>query len=159
MARGVNKVILIGRLGQDPELREAGATKVVNVSLATTDSWRDKANGETKERTEWHRLVFFARQAEVVAQYLRKGAQVYIEGRLQTRKWNDKEGVERYTTEVIVSEMQMLDSKGGQAGADMPAQQGGFEPHAQSTHAQSAQAAASQGMSAQPAFNEDDIPF
>ncbi len=112
MARGINKVILIGRLGVDPELKHlpSGGT-VVNVSLATSDSWRDKNSGEQQERTEWHRLVFFGKVAEIAAQYLRKGSQIYVEGRLQTRKWQAQDGQERYTTEIVVNDMQMLDSK------------------------------------------------
>lgn len=121
MARGVNKVILIGNLGQDPEVKympSGGA--VCNISLATTDSWKDKNSGERQERTEWHRVVFFNRLAEIAGEYLRKGSQVYIEGRLQTRKWQDKEGQERTTTEIVVSDMQMLGSRGGGA-LDEPA--------------------------------------
>lgn len=119
MARGINKVILIGNLGNDPEVRyTAGGSAVTNVSIATTDSWRDKESGEQQDRTEWHRVVFFARLAEIVGEYLRKGSQVYVEGRLQTRKWQDKDGVDRYTTEIIANEMQMLGSRG--ANAPMP---------------------------------------
>ncbi|WP_006786838.1 single-stranded DNA-binding protein [Thiorhodospira sibirica] len=112
MARGINKVILIGRLGADPELKympSGGA--VVNVNLATSESWRDKNSGEQQERTEWHRLVFYGKVAEITAQYVRKGAHLYIEGRLQTRKWQGQDGQDRYTTEIIVNDMQMLDSK------------------------------------------------
>lgn len=112
MSKGVNKVILIGRLGQDPEVRympSGGA--VCNVSLATSDSWRDKETGENNEATEWHRLVFFNRVAEIAGQYLKKGSKVYIEGSLRTRKWQDNQGQEKSTTEVVVREMQMLDSK------------------------------------------------
>ena len=108
----LNKVTLIGNLGADPDVRympTGGA--VANISLATTFRWKDKQSGERKDNTEWHRVVFFNRLAEVVGEYLRKGSQVYIEGRLQTRKWQDKEGVERYTTEIIATEMQMLGSK------------------------------------------------
>lgn len=118
MARGVNKVILIGNLGQDPEVRYTpGGSAVANVSVATSTSWRDKTSGETQDRTEWHRVVFFNRLAEIVGEYLRKGARVYIEGSLRTRKWQDKSGADRYTTEIIANEMQMLDSRnGGNAG-------------------------------------------
>ena len=123
MARGVNKVILIGNLGKDPESRSTQAGKqVVNVTIATSDNWRDKASGEMQERTEWHRVVFFGKLAEIAAQYLRKGSQVYVEGRLQTRKWQDKNGQDRYTTEIIAETMQML---GGRQGMGAPAQQGG----------------------------------
>ena len=114
MAKGVNKVILIGNLGKDPEVKylPSGAA-VVNVSLATTESWKDKESGEKKEQTEWHNLVFFGKVAEIAGEYLRKGSQVYVEGSLRTRKWQDKEGKDRYTTEIKVSDMQMLGSRGG----------------------------------------------
>ncbi len=114
MARGVNKVILIGNLGQDPEVRympNGGA--VANVTIATTESWKDKNTGEPQERTEWHRVVFYRRLAEIAGEYLKKGSKVYVEGRLQTRKWQDRDGNDRYTTEIIANEMQMLDSRGG----------------------------------------------
>lgn len=114
MARGINKVILIGNLGNDPEVRyTSGGSAVANVSLATTESWRDKESGEQQEKTEWHRIVFFGRLAEIVSEYLKKGSQIYVEGRLQTRKWQDKEGHDRYTTEIVANEMQMLGSRGG----------------------------------------------
>jgi single-strand DNA-binding protein len=117
MAKGVNKVILIGNLGVDPEVRYTpSGSAVATVSLATSDVWRDKQNGEMQERTEWHRVVFFNRLAEIVGQYLRKGSKIYVEGALRTRKWMDKSNVERYTTEIVASEMQMLDSKGGTGG-------------------------------------------
>ncbi|NCF26598.1 MAG: single-stranded DNA-binding protein [Gammaproteobacteria bacterium] len=114
MARGVNKVILVGNLGADPETRyTASGSAVTNVRLATTDSWRDKQSGDQQERTEWHRIVFFARLAEIAAEYLRKGSQIYVEGRIQTRKWQDKDGQDRWTTEIVGNEMQMLGSRGG----------------------------------------------
>lgn len=112
--RGVNKVILIGNLGQDPETKympNGGA--VTNITIATSESWKDKQTGEQQERTEWHRIVFFNRLAEIAGEYLRKGAKVYVEGRLQTRKWQDSNGEDRYTTEIVANEMQMLDSMGG----------------------------------------------
>lgn len=111
MARGVNKAILLGHLGRDPEVRympSGGA--VANVSLATSETWKDRQTGERMERTEWHNLVFYNKLAEIAGEYLRKGSKVYIEGRIQTRKWNDKQGQDRYTTEIIVGELQMLDS-------------------------------------------------
>ena len=112
MARGVNKAILIGNLGQDPEVRYTpSGSAVCNVSLATTESWKDRESGERREKTEWHRLVFFGRLAEITAEYMRKGSQTYVEGRLQTRKWQDQSGVDRYTTEVVVSEMHILGSR------------------------------------------------
>ena len=114
MARGINKVILVGNLGQDPETRAMPSGKAVtNVRIATSDSWRDKQTGEQKEQTEWHTVVFFDRLAEIAAEYLRKGSQVYVEGRLRTRKWQDKSGNDRYTTEIVANEMQMLGSRGG----------------------------------------------
>jgi single-strand DNA-binding protein len=118
MSRGVNKVILIGNLGKDPQQRAMPSGKaVVNFSLATTDGWRDKQTGEQKEATEWHNVVMFDRLAEIAAEYLRKGSQVYIEGRIRTRKWQDKEGQDRYTTEIIANEMQMLGGRGQAGGA------------------------------------------
>lgn len=128
-SRGVNKVILVGNLGQDPEVRympNGGA--VANITLATSDSWRDKATGEQRERTEWHRVVLFGKLAEVAGEYLRKGSQVYIEGQLQTRKWQDQSGQDRYTTEVVVQGfngvMQMLGGRGGNGGQGMGQSQG-----------------------------------
>jgi single-strand DNA-binding protein len=114
MARGVNKVILIGNLGRDPEVRYSPSGQAIaNVTLATSESWKDKNTGEKQEKTEWHRVVFFSRLAEIAGEYLKKGSQVYIEGRLQTRKWQDKDGQDRYTTEIVANEMQMLGSRGG----------------------------------------------
>jgi single-strand DNA-binding protein len=117
MARGVNKVILIGNLGKDPEMRYTpSGLAIANITLATSEAWKDKQSGENVERTEWHRIVFYQRLAEIVGEYLRKGAKVYVEGKLQTRKWQDKNtGQDRYTTEIIADSMQMLDSKGGGA--------------------------------------------
>ena len=117
MARGVNKVILIGNLGADPETRAMpSGTTVANLRVATSESWRDKQTGEQQERTEWHRVAFFGRLAEVAGEYLRKGSQVYIEGSLRTRKWQDKQGNERYSTEIVGSELQMLGARGAGAG-------------------------------------------
>lgn len=114
MARGINKVILIGNLGQDPETRAMpSGSSVTNLRIATSESWKDKQSGEMKERTEWHSVAMFGRLAEIAGEYLRKGSQVYIEGSLRTRKWQDKQGNDRYTTEIIASEMQMLGSRGG----------------------------------------------
>ncbi len=117
MARGVNKVILIGNLGADPETRAmpSGST-VANLRIATSESWRDKQSGEQQERTEWHRVALFGRLAEIASEYLRKGSQVYIEGSLRTRKWQDKQGNERYSTEIIGNELQMLGGRGAGAG-------------------------------------------
>ena len=122
MARGVNKVTLIGNLGNDPEVRYSGnGNAVANVSLATAESWRDKDSGEQQERTEWHRVVFFGRLAEIVSEYLHKGSQIYVEGRLQTNKWQDKEGNDRYTTQIVANEMQMLGGRGGTSNNKEPA--------------------------------------
>jgi len=120
----INKVILVGNLGQDPEVKympSGGA--VTNISIATTDSWKDKATGEKKENTEWHRVVFFNRLAEIVGEYLRKGSQVYIEGNLRTRKWQDQNGVDKYTTEIVAREMQMLGGRAGGSSDFAPSQQ------------------------------------
>ena len=146
MARGVNKVILIGNLGQDPEVRympNGGA--VANVTIATTESWKDKNTGEPQERTEWHRVVFYRRLAEIAGEYLKKGSKVYVEGRLQTRKWQDRDGNDRYTTEIIANEMQMLDSRGG--GGNF----GGGSGQKQAPAAEPAPAGAGEF--------DDDIPF
>ncbi len=114
MARGVNKVILVGNLGKDPDVRYMpSGSAVANVTLATSESWKDKQTGEKQERTEWHNIAFFGRLAEIAGEYLKKGSQVYVEGSLRTRKWQDKSGNDRYTTEIIASEMQMLGSRGG----------------------------------------------
>jgi single-strand DNA-binding protein len=117
MARGINKVILIGNLGADPETRAmpSGMT-VANIRVATSESWKDKQSGESKERTEWHNVAMFGRLGEIAGEYLKKGSKVYIEGALRTRKWQDKQGNDRYTTEIIANEMQMLDSRGGGMG-------------------------------------------
>jgi len=132
MARGVNKVILVGNLGQDPEVRympNGGA--VANITLATADSYKDKNTGQMVDKTEWHRVVFFGKLAEIVGEYLKKGSQVYVEGKLQTRKWQDQQGQDKYTTEVVVDQfsgqMQMLGGS-GQSEHKKPAQQGGFAP-------------------------------
>ena len=156
MARGINKVILIGNLGQDPEVKympNGGA--VTNVTIATSESWKDKNTGEQKENTEWHRVVFFRRLAEIAGEYLKKGSKVYIEGKLQTRKWQDQSGNDRYTTEIVANEMQMLDSRGGGGGGG-----GNFNQSA----GQSSGAPASQQPAAAPAGGgmgdfDDDIPF
>jgi len=133
MARGINKVIIVGNLGADPETRympSGGA--VTNLSVATSESWKDKQTGEQKERTEWHRVVMFARLAEIAAEYLRKGSQVYLEGSLRTRKWQDKDGNDRYSTEIVANEMQML---GGRGDSSAPARSGGGAPRGPSQDA------------------------
>jgi len=117
MARGINKVIIVGNVGGDPETRYMpSGSAVTNLTIATNESWKDKQTGEQKERTEWHRVAMFNRLAEIAAEYLRKGSQVYIEGKLRTRKWQDKSGQDRYTTEIIADEMQMLGGRGGSGG-------------------------------------------
>jgi len=122
MARGINKVILIGNLGSDPEVRYMpSGSAVTNLSIATTSGWKDRDSGENQEKTEWHRVVLFNRLAEVAGEYLKKGSKVYIEGALRTRKWQDKSGAERYTTEIVGNDMQMLDSRvGGGSGGGAP---------------------------------------
>ena len=123
MARGVNKVIIVGNLGADPEVKfMPSGDAVANISIATSEAWKDKATGENVERTEWHRVVMFRRLAEIAGEYLKKGSKVYIEGKLQTRKWQAQDGTDRYSTEIVANEMQMLDSRG--AGAAMPAESG-----------------------------------
>jgi single-strand DNA-binding protein len=152
MARGINKVILVGNLGKDPETRYMPSGKAVtNFSIAASESWKDKQTGEQREQTEWHNIVMYDRLAEIAAEYLRKGSQVYVEGRLRTRKWQDKEGRDRYTTEIIANEMQMLGGRGGgAAGTESRAEPrstgGGERP------------AAPAGSSRDEGF-DDDIPF
>ncbi len=122
MARGINKVIIVGNLGNDPDTKYMpSGSAVTNLTVATNESWKDKASGEQKERTEWHKVAMFGRLAEISAEYLRKGSQVYIEGKLRTRKWQDKQGNDRYSTEIIADEMQML---GGRTGGGAPAMGG-----------------------------------
>lgn len=135
MARGINKVILIGNLGQDPEVRYMpNGNAVANATVATSENWKDRNTGENQERTEWHRVVFFRRLAEIVGEYCKKGSKVYIEGKLQTRKWQDQNGNDRYTTEIVANEMQMLDSRGGgsapyaESAPSSPPSQGGTPP-------------------------------
>ncbi len=125
MARGINKVILVGNLGADPETRYMpSGSAVTNLSVATSESWKDKQSGEQKDRTEWHKVAMFNRLAEVAAEYLRKGSQVYIEGKIRTRKWQDRDGNDRWTTEIIADEMQMLGGRGGGGGGSAPMSSG-----------------------------------
>jgi len=153
MARGVNKVILVGNLGKDPEIKyTASGAAVANVTIATSESWNDKQTGEKVEKTEWHRVVAFQRLAEIMGEYLKKGSQVYIEGKLQTRKWQDQNGQDRWTTEVVANDMQMLGSRGGDAGGQQQAGGGGFRKNPASNQ-QAAQPAADND------FADDDIPF
>ena len=160
-SRGVNKVILVGNLGNDPETRympSGGA--VTNITVATSESWKDKQTGQPQERTEWHRVVFFNRLAEIAGEYLRKGSKVYLEGSLRTRKWQDKSGQDRYTTEIVAAEMQMLDSRGAGQGAGNYQQGQESAPAPQSAPAQGA-AAAAPAAAAPTDFGDfdDDIPF
>ncbi len=153
-ARGVNKVILIGNLGADPETRympSGGA--VTNIRMATSESWKDRNTGETQERTEWHRVVFFNKLGEIAGEYLKKGSKVYVEGSIRTRKWQGQDGQDRYTTEIVGNEMQMLDSRGGGSTS--------FEPEhaAQPAGAPAAGSPAAASASAPDADFDDDIPF
>ncbi|MEH6469658.1 MAG: single-stranded DNA-binding protein [Halopseudomonas sp.] len=152
MARGVNKVILIGNLGQDPEVRYMpNGNAVTNVTIATSESWKDRETGQQQERTEWHRVVFFGKLAEIAGQYLRKGSKVYVEGGLRTRKWQGQDGQDRYTTEVVVDingSMQMLDSRGGDQGGYQQPQQSQQQP--QAPQQQAAPAYAQQQPAQQP---------
>ncbi len=151
MARGINKVILIGNLGKDPEVKyAANGNAVANITLATSESWKDKNTGEQVDKTEWHRVVFFRRLAEIAGEYLKKGSKVYIEGKLQTRKWQDQNGQDRYTTEVVANDMQMLDSRGGSASFDQSQSASSAPPRS---------APQSQPAAAPAGDFDDDIPF
>ena len=158
MARGINKVILIGNLGADPETRAMpSGTTVANLRVATSESWRDKQTGEQQERTEWHRVALFGRLAEIAGEYLRKGSQVYIEGSLRTRKWQDKQGHERYSTEIVGNELQMLGGRGGAAGAaGVPGAEGGSRGSGAAPSY--AEESGGGGASRSEEF-DDDIPF
>jgi single-strand DNA-binding protein len=150
MARGVNKAIIVGTLGQDPEVRyTANGSAVANISVATNETWKDKATGEAQERTEWHRIVMFGKLAEIAQQYLKKGSQAYFEGRIQTRKWQDNSGNDRYSTEIVANEMQMLGGRAG-AGGGAPMESGG-QSQPQSRPAAAETAPMDDGF--------DDIPF
>lgn len=143
MARGINKVILVGNLGNDPDVRyTSSGSAIANMTVATSETWKDKQTGDKNEKTEWHRVVLFSRLGEIAGEYLRKGSKVYIEGRLQTRKWQDKNGQDRYTTEIIANDLQMLDSKGSQ----------------EQSHPQHSQPSQSQSEQGYDDFS-DDIPF
>lgn len=152
MARGVNKVILVGNLGRDPEVRyTANGGAVANITIATSEQWNDKQSGQKQERTEWHRVVLFGRLGEIAGEYLRKGSQVYIEGKLQTRKWQDQNGQDRYTTEIVANEMQMMGSRGGSASAD-------FTPSSAEPSSPAPTSAPASGGGNFDDF-DDDIPF
>jgi len=156
MARGINKVILIGNLGADPETRAMpSGTTVANLRVATSESWRDKQTGEQQERTEWHRVALFGRLAEIAGEYLRKGSQVYIEGSLRTRKWQDKQGNERYSTEIVGNELQMLGGRGGaQAGSGGSPTSAGAGSAGTPSYAEE-----SAGGGSRSEEFDDDIPF
>jgi len=166
MARGVNKVIIIGNLGADPETRAMpSGTTVANLRVATSESWRDKQTGEQQERTEWHRVALFGRLAEVAGEYLRKGSQVYIEGSLRTRKWQDKEGKDRYSTEIVGNDLQMLGGRGGGGGGSGGGMApggsgagGGREHAAEDTGGGGGTARSGSGGGSGEEF-DDDIPF
>ena len=189
MARGLNRVMIIGNIGNDPEVRYMpNGNPVANFSVATTENWKDKQSGERQERTEWHRIVMFNRLAEICGEYLRKGSKVYIEGSLRTRKWQDQSGADKYTTEIVASEMQMLDSRGAGGGMQQsqpmnqgqnnysmgsqqqapaqsyaaPEQSNGFQPQSSPVSAPSQQGfAPSQAAAPAPVIDnfDDDIPF
>jgi single-strand DNA-binding protein len=159
MARGVNKVILVGNLGADPDTRYMPSGKAVtNIRLATSESWKDRQTGDMQERTEWHSIVMYDKLGEIAAEYLRKGSQVYIEGKIRTRKWQDKEGKDRYTTEIIADQMQMLGSRGGGGGAPSEPR----EPRSSSRPAPAEDRAAApvdEGGGGAGGEFDDDIPF
>ena len=162
MARGINKVILVGNVGGDPETRYMpSGSAVTNLTIATNESWKDKQTGEQKERTEWHRVAMFNRLAEIAAEYLRKGSQVYIEGKLRTRKWQDKSGNDRYTTEIIADEMQMLGGRGGSGGGGNfgGGSQGGSQSGGQGGGQSSDQGGGNAPPQPGPDDFDDDIPF
>ena len=153
----VNKVIIVGNLGRDPETRYLPSGEAVtNISVATTDTWKDKATGEKKEATEWHRVAFFGRLAEIAGEYLKKGSQVYVEGQLRTRKWQDKEGKDRYSTEIRADRMQML---GSRAGAGMPSDDSGGEAAPRGAGGGKPPVAAAKKPAGKFDDMEDDIPF
>jgi len=156
MARGINKVIIVGNLGNDPEVRympNGGA--VTNISVATSETWKDKQSGEQQVRTEWHRIVFFNRLGEIAGEYLRKGSKVYVEGSIRTRKWQDKDGQDRYTTEIIGNEMQMLDSKGGSENSNFGQASGGSSANHSSNNAPAPVAESAGNVD----DFDDDVPF
>ena len=157
MARGVNKVILVGNCGQDPETRVIPSTgaSVTNLSVATSESWKDKVAGDQQERTEWHRVVFFNRLAEIAGEYVRKGSKLYIEGSLRTRKWQGQDGQDRYTTEIVGSEMQMLDSRGSSPSGEFSGSNDQVKNNEFSHQPSSESSSGSQSLDA----FDDDIPF
>jgi len=160
MARGVNKVILIGNVGGDPEVRYLpNGSAVTTITLATSESWKDKQTGQMQERTEWHRVVFFNRLGEIAGEYLRKGSKVYVEGSLRTNKWKDQEGKDRYRTEIIGNEMQMLDGRNSQQGGEQGANQGSSKPNRNPNGTAPSTTAPQQQANSNPDDFDDDIPF
>ena len=157
MARGVNKVILVGNCGQDPETRVIPSTgaSVTNLSVATSESWKDKVTGDQQERTEWHRVGFFNRLAEIAGEYVRKGSKLYVEGSLRTRKWQGQDGQDRYTTEIVGSEMQMLDSRGSSPSGEFSGSNDQVKNNEFSNQSSSESSPGSQSLDA----FDDDIPF
>ena len=150
MAKGINKVIIVGNCGQDPEVKfSANGSAIANLTVATTEAWKDKQTGQKQEKTEWHRIVFFNRLAEVVGEYVKKGSKVYIEGKLQTRKWQDQSGADRYSTEIVAHEMQMLDSREG----------GGQQSNQQHNQQNNNRPQNNQNQAPQHDSFDDDIPF
>jgi|TARA_B110000503_G_scaffold128877_1_gene200488 single-strand DNA-binding protein len=158
MARGINKVILVGNLGKDPEAKfMPNGNAVTNITVATSETWKDKQTGQQQERTEWHRVVFFNRLAEIASEYLKKGSKIYLEGSLRTRKWQAQDGQDRYTTEIVASEMQMLDSRGGSSDYQAPTSEQNEPPH--QTGVTSDNKAASSSPESGSSTFDDDIPF
>ena len=156
MARGVNKVILVGNCGKDPDTRYTpSGSAVTNISIATSEQWTDKQSGQKQERTEWHNVVFYNRLAEIAGEYLRKGSQVYVEGSLRTRKWQDKTGNDRYTTEIIANEMQMLGGRGGAGGGDYSSSSSGSSSSSSKSNMNQSN---NEPMPVDDSF-DDDIPF
>lgn len=155
----VNKVIIVGNLGRDPETRYMpSGDAMTNIAVATTDKWKDKATGEQKEATEWHRIAFFGKLAEIAGQYLKKGSQVYVEGKLRTRKWTDKDGIEKYSTEIIADSMQMLGSRQGMGGG-APMDEGGYGGGASASRAPASAPRAPAKQAPNLSDMDDDIPF
>lgn len=164
MARGINKVILVGNVGLDPEVRYMpNGNAVTTLSVATSETWKDKQTGDKQERTEWHRVVCFNRLGEIAGEYVRKGSKLYVEGSLRTRKWQDQQGQDRYTTEIVASDLQMLDSKSGGSSNydDMPPAQQYQQQQPAAARKQPQAPAQQSAQTAQDAFDEldDDIPF
>lgn len=160
MARGINKAIIVGTLGQDPDVKyTASGSAVVNVSVATNESWKDKQTGEQVEKTEWHRIVMFNKLAEIAAQYLKKGSQVYFEGKIQTRKWQDQSGNDRYSTEIVANDMQMLGGRAQGAGSSVPFEPPSQQPRQQQQQQQKPAANTNAPDTAPIDDGFDDIPF